>query len=322
MQKPITKQKGIALIIFAVIVSLIILTFAFNYLNPKQLEVFRKDKTAKALFEAKNALLGWSVSQGKPGLLPCPEDTNQIGNPANEGNAMTSCNSALPVIGRLPWRTLGLGDLRDGNGDKLWYALSTGFSDASVPINSTITGQINVNGIPNAAVAIIFSPGVILAGQNRPIPTAISPPLVSDYLDLTNNDGDINFSSTGPAGTFNDGLLLVTQSDLFSLVARRILREVRGDNTQGLVKFYMANSNKYPFADIDIPIDGNADVGQLVGRPSYQDTSNTDPNDIFFNPTLKNMLVNNGWMSLINYQISASRQTVTMNLYGQTLVVP
>ncbi len=323
MQKPITKQKGIALIIFAVIVSLIILTFAFNYLNPKQLEVFRKDKTAKALFEAKNALLGWSVLRGTtgvsgmPGQLPCPEDTTLIGT-ANEGSALANCNSPSPVVGRLPWKTLGLGDLRDGNGDKLWYALSSGFR--TTPINSTSIGQLNVDGTPNAAIAIIFSPGVILAGQNRPIPTAISPPLVSDYLDLTNNDGDINFSSTGSTGTFNDGLLLVTQSDLFRLVARRILREARGDNTQGLVKFYAANSNNYAFADTNN--DGYIDVGQLVGTPSYQGISNTDPNNLFFNTTLKTILVNNGWMLLINYQISASRQTVTMNLYGQSLVVP
>lgn len=322
MQKPITEQNGGALIIFVLIVSLVALTIIFNSLNGEQLEAFRKDKTAKALFQAKNALLGWSVLRGTtgvagmPGQLPCPEDTSQIGNPINEGNAMPSCNSALPIVGRLPWKTLGLGDLRDGNGDKLWYALSTGFRSA--PINSTTIGQINVNGTPNAAVAIIFSAGVILAGQNRPTPTSASPPLVADYLDLTNNDGDINFSSTGPAGTFNDGTLLVIQSELFSLVARRILREVRGDASQGLVKFYPANSNNYPFADTNN--DGYIDGGQLVGAPSYQGIS--DPNSLFFNTALKTIFVNNNWMPLISYQISASRQLVTMTLNGQLLTVP
>ena len=324
MQKPIIKQKGAVLIIFAVIVSLVSLALIFNNLNGKQLEAFRKDKTAKALFEAKNALLGWSVMRGTtgvpgmPGQLPCPEDTTLIGT-ANEGSALANCNSALPVVGRLPWKTLGLGDLRDGNGDKLWYALSSGFRNS--PINSTISiGQINVNGTPNAAVAIIFSPGVVLSGQNRPVPTAISPPLVTGYLDLTNNDGDINFSSSGPTATFNDGLLLVTQLDLFNLVSRRVLREVRGDTTQGLVKFYMTNSNNYPFADIDN--DGYINAGQLLGAPSYQGVSNTDPNNLFFNTSLKNILVSNNWPSLINYQISASRQIVTMTLNGQILTVP
>jgi hypothetical protein len=322
MKKQITQQRGATLILLAVIVSLILLTLVFNHLNGKQLEALKKDKTAKALYEAKNALLGWSVLQGMPpGQLPCPEDTGKIGSALDEeGNSMTSCDSALPVVGRLPWKTLGLGDLRDGNGDKLWYVLSSGFRNA--PINFTTTGLLNINGTPNAAVAIIFSPGKTLAGQNRPIPTAISPPSVADYLDLTNNNGDISFSSTGPASTFNDGLLVVTQAELFQLVERRILREVRGDTTQGLARFYTANANNYPYADTDVPTDGIINATALAGTPSYEGVSNTDPNNLFFNAAMKNILVSNNWMSLISYQISADRQTVTMNLHGQTLVVP
>ena len=320
MKKQITQQRGATLILLAVIVSLILLTLVFNHLNGKQLEALKKDKTAKALYEAKNALLGWSVLGGtngdRPGQLPCPEDTTLIGT-VTEGDEMASCNSALPVVGRLPWRTLGLGDLRDGNGDRLWYALSSGFRNA--PINSSTVGQMNVNGIPNA-VAIIFSPGMVLTGQNRSTPTAISPPLLTDYLDLTNNNGDVSFSSTGPASTFNDGLLAVTQTELFQLVERRILREVRGDTSQGLARFYIANASNYPFADIDD--DGYINAGQLNGAPSYQGINDTDPDNLFFNAAMKNILVSNNWMPLINYQISADRQTVTMTLNVQTLVVP
>lgn len=324
MQKPNTsnsKQRGIALIIFALILVVAATSFFVSQLGSNDIKIERDKKTAAAMAEAKNALLGWSVLQGKPGQLPCPEDTTLIGS-VNEGSALANCNSALPVVGRLPWRTLGLGDLRDGNADRLWYALSTGFSDATMPINSGTTGQINVNGTSNV-VAIIFSPGVILAGQNRPPPTNTLPPAVTDYLDLTNNDGDVNFSSTGPTATFDDRLLLVTQSDLFNLVSRRILRELRGDTTQGLVSFYNANSN-YPFADTNA--DGIADAGELgiapVGTPSYGGINNTDPNDLFLNPTIKNMLISNNWMPLIHYQILANRQTVTMTLSGQTLNVP
>lgn len=323
MQK--RNQKGAALIIFVVVASLIILTLTFNNLNGKQLEAARKDRTAKALFEAKNALLGWSVLRGTtgqpgiPGQLPCPEDTTLIGT-VNEGSAQANCDSALPVIGRLPWRTLRLGDLRDGNGEKLWYVLSTGFRNA--PINSATNGQININAIPNAAVAIIFSSGVSLAGQNRPSPTAVSPPLVANYLDLTNSNGDVNFSSTGPLATFNDELLEVTQVELFQLVERRILREVRGDATQGLARFYTANSDNYPFADSDIPNDGYVNPAALVGSPSYEGINDSDPDNLFFNTAIKNILVSNNWMSLINYQTSADRQTVTMTLNGQTLVLP
>ncbi len=319
MQKP--NQKGAALIILVFVISLITLTLTFKSLNGKQLEAARKDKTAKALFEAKSALLGWSLSQGiPPGQLPCPEDIGKIGSALDEeGISMVNCDSASPVVGRLPWKTLGLGDIRDGNGDKLWYVLSPGFRSA--PINSTINGQINVNGTPNAAVALIFSVGVILNGQNRPTPTAALPPLVADYLDLTNNNGDINFSSTGPTGTFNDNLLLVRQTELFQLVERRILREVRGDATQGLTSFYIANANNYSFADTDMPIDGTVNAGALVGTPTYEGVNDTDPDNLFFSAAMKNILVSNNWMSLINYQVSADRQFVTMTLNGQSLTV-
>ena len=320
MQK--LNQKGAALIIFVAVVSLIILTLTFKSLNGKQLEATRKDRTAKVLFEAKNALLGWSVmraisdppSTAKPGQLPCPEDTSLIGTP-NEGSSLSACNSALPVVGRLPWRSLGLGDIRDGNGDKLWYVLSPGFRNT--PINSTTVGQLAVNGNSNAAVAIIFSSGSPLSGQNR------STLAVPNYLDLTNSDGDINFVTTGVVGVFNDVSILVTQAELFQLIERRILREVRGDSTQGLVRYYSSQgANNYPFADIDLPNDGYINSGELQGAPSYEGIDNTNPDNLFFNTRTKNILVNNSWMPLINYEVSADRQTVTMTLNGQTLAVP
>ena len=69
LNQTIAKQKGAALIIFAVIVSLIILTLTFKNLNGKQLEAQKKDKTAKALFEAKNALLGWTVLRDRKSVV-------------------------------------------------------------------------------------------------------------------------------------------------------------------------------------------------------------------------------------------------------------
>ncbi len=314
-------QKGATLIIFAVVISLLVLGFIFNNLNGKQLEAIKKDKTAKALFDAKSALLGWSVmretsdppSTAKPGQFPCPEDTSLIGTP-NEGSSLSSCNSALPVVGRLPWRSLGLGDIRDGNGDKLWYVLSPGFRNT--PINSSTLGQLTVNGNANAAVAIIFSSGFALSGQNR------STLAVSNYLDLTNNDGDTSYVTMGAMGAFNDVSILVTHAELFQLIERRILREVRGDSTQGLVRYYsIQGANNFPFADTDN--DGLVNLAELVGSPSYEGMNNTDPDNLFFNTRIKGILVNNNWMPLINYQISADRQVVTMTtLNGETLTVP
>jgi hypothetical protein len=265
--------------------------------------------TAKALVDAKSALLGWSVTQNDPGILPCPEDTALIGSPT-EGEALLAC-AGNPVIGRLPWRTLGLGDIRDGNGDKLWYVISTGFQ--TPPINSNTVAQLTLDGAPT--VAIIFSVGSPLLAQARPAPTAI-PAAVTQYLDGSNSDGNNAFVSNGALGTFNDKLMAIKHNELFSLIANRILREIKGSSTQGLVSFYTAQA-KYPYAD-DVPPDGIADSAVLSGTPSFQ----AGADSLFFNPSIKSTLVNNGWFPLILYEVTATQQAVTLTLNPKKLTVP
>lgn len=313
MQTP-HNQKGLALIMLVFILAFVAIGYAINTLDSSGIQNARDKKTAVALAEAKTALIGWSVS-GLPGQLPCPEDTAFIGT-EDEGTASEDCTSVLPAVGRLPWRTLGLPDLRDGNGEQLWYVISPGFRDT--PINSTNIGQLNVNGVSNRAVALIISSGTILAGQNRPVPAAGSPPLVLNYLDLTNNNGDNDFSSLGPVDTFNDMLIVVTKTELFQVVERRILREVRGDDTQGLVAFYKKNL-EYPLADVDD--DGVADADEYIGRLSYEGVDIDDANDLFFTSEIKDILVSNDWVSLINYKTESTRKTVTITLNGQSLAV-
>lgn len=306
------KQNGITLIIIAVIMAIFILMLALKSLNARNIESIRKDKTAKALVEAKNVLLGWSVLQNRPGLLPCPEDPAQIGT-VNEGTALSTCNFA---VGRLPWKTLELEELQDGNGDRLWYAVSNNFGDNTTPINNLTIGQIVVNGNPNV-VAVIFSAGVALAGQARPNPTNLAPPVVSNYLDTSNNDGDANFVNNGLAATFNDNLLTITHTELFNIIANRILREVRGDNTHGLVNFFNANAS-FPFADIDN--NGTSDDPNIIGTPTYQNTVPNSTENFFASPRF-DMLIDNNWMSQIDYQLTTPT-SVTMTLNGQQLLVP
>lgn len=303
------EQQGMALLVLVFILALIVTAYALRIATANEFKSDRELKTSKALTDAKSALLGWSVLQNTPGQLPCPEDTSLIGLPT-EGQAKTSCS--LPAVGRLPWRTLGLGDIRDGNGDKLWYVISSGFR--TPPINSNTPAQLSIDGIPNSAVAIIFSVGPPLAGQAR-TSYDVAPASDANYLEGSNSDGDNTFVSQGAAGSFNDRLLSVKQSELFSLVINRVLRMVRGDGTEGLVKFYATNGSIYPFADTNN--DGYADGAILMGSPSYQ--GGTD--SIFFSSGNKTTLLNNAWFSLINYSVTASQQQVTLTLNGKTIQV-
>jgi hypothetical protein len=302
-------QKGAALILLVFMLALIFTAFLIHATTGTEYRVAKDLKTSQALIEAKSALLGWSVLQDNPGKLPCPEDTSLIGLPT-EGQAQSSC--ILPAIGRLPWRTLGIGDIRDGNNDKLWYVLSNGFGVP--PINVNTSAQLGVNGIPNSAVAIIFSSGTPLGTQSRPSPTSGSPPDISQYLDLVNNNGTGSFVTTGGANVFNDRLMMITKTELFSLITQRILREVRGDSSQGLVKYYAA-LNLYPYADTDN--NGSAEISQYSGTPSYQGGVDS----LFFSTSIKKTLFDNGWYPLIAYLVSPDRQSVSLTLGSKTIVV-
>ena len=312
MMKIYHNQKGIALLMLVFIIALAFTAYVVKTLNSTSIVNERSKKTSESLSESKAAILGWSVIQSNPGQLPCPEDLTKIGT-VNEGVAQVSCNSLNPVIGRLPWRTLGLGDIRDGNGDKLWYVISSGFQVN--PINSAVSiAQLNVDGKPNSAVAIIFSAGMPFPVQVRPA-LSLAPSALNNYLEGTNNDGDISFVTTDPTKLFNDRLMIITKADLFNVICNRVLREIKGDITQGLVQYNASNLN-YPFADINA--DGIADNLKYSGTPSY--TGN--PGDLFFKPATLTMLKNNGWFPLINYVVNPSQQVVTLSLNGKTMQIP
>lgn len=82
-----------------------------------------------SLAQAREALLAFATDRPidpivGPGYLPCPDADG-------DGWAEATCGSLSgdsgqeQRLGRLPWKTLGLPDLRDGFGERLWYAVSS-----------------------------------------------------------------------------------------------------------------------------------------------------------------------------------------------------
>lgn len=228
------RQNGAALLIALIVVVLAITAGLLSAYNGRNSQSGRDKITETALAQAKAALIAWSASNANfPGQLPCPEDLTLVGT-QNEGLAQISCTSIDPMIGRLPWRTLGLGDLRDGNGERLWYVLSPGFRTA--PINSDTSASLTIDGVSNAAVALVISPGTPLEGQNR----SNNVPLPADYLDSTNATGP-NFVSVRSA-LVNDYVIPVT-IDQWS---RPVEKRVTGEVIQALKTYFSAN-HYYPY---------------------------------------------------------------------------
>jgi hypothetical protein len=173
-----SRQSGAVLFILLLLILVGAGTIFVSRLKSAQVDLEAQGKTAAALAEAKAALIGYAASDAnKPGSLPCPDANND----GQSGLADYSGANCVAPVGRLPWKTLGLPDLRDGAGERLWYAVSPNFAaNASTALNASVNGQITVrtaNGTivydgtgPSAAVAVIIAPGAPLARQGQALP--------------------------------------------------------------------------------------------------------------------------------------------------------
>lgn len=181
--------------LLAVLLAVGTLAYVVANLAPQAFDAYRTRQTQEALAQAREALLGYALKyrdvEGSGvvyGYLPLPD----LGSSRNNNVACTDegCDAAnftgnapnVTVIGRLPWRTLGTGPLRDSNGECLWYAVSGSHKRTQPvsPMNWDTLGQLDVvvangsNAMASAIasahdrpVAVIFSPGPPLGGQDR-----------------------------------------------------------------------------------------------------------------------------------------------------------
>lgn len=243
------RQRGAALMLMLVVVIMGISAVLISSLNTTRLKNAREEATANALAQAKEALIGYAITYGDThagkvhGYLPCPD--NDGVNP--EGSAEPSCGSQnISVLGRLPWKTLGLPILRDGDGECLWYAASGTYKNNpwTNMMNWDTNGQFQVYAADgarldsdyNQVVAVVFAPGAAREGQNR-APDGTAPVCggnytASAYLDNDtahgiNNAGISNIASAvsrfiqGGNAEVNDRMAFITRQDIWNAMLKR-----------------------------------------------------------------------------------------------------
>ena len=218
-------QKGQVLLITVLLISAAVGISLFSFIRPRQIDAQNEARTEQALAAARQALINYASGRGptnRPGELPCP-DRNNDGRD-NDG----TCNTTASQIGRLPWATLQIPDLRDGSGERLWYAVSSNFK-ANLPVsplNSNTAGQLTVTGSApaNNVIAIVFSAGSAIAGQIR---SAGNVNNVAHYLEGENANGDTVFTTAPASAAFNDRLLAITPALFFPQVEMRVARQLR-----------------------------------------------------------------------------------------------
>jgi hypothetical protein len=285
-------QRGLALIAIVTLVALIAAYLLVAKLRgASDVTADRRSHNAEVLNRAKQALVGYvaqqalQVGEPNPGRLPCPEHPGYIGDPASEGIAGPGVGVPAPLncvlVGRLPWRTLGVDKLVDAWNEPLWYVVSPGVwslntSTTKLKINSDTAGALTVDGAANAAIALIIAPGPAMKVQAaagcaaRTQARGATPPNALDYIECF-NAGTSTFASTGPATSFNDQVVRITVADVMPGIEAAIAERIRRDVVPTLKAIYVgaqwglpAGTSLYPFAS---PF---ANPGPGGGTSSYQ----------------------------------------------------
>lgn len=328
-------QNGQAILFMAVLLVLGVGAIIYTLITPRNRTLESDKVTAEALLQARDALIGRAASDdNRPGSLPCPDLVTNIAgsNVPNDGIAdLLAGNECPSYVGRLPWRTLGLPDsLRDGSGERLWYALSRTFrdDDSAQPINSDTTGLISITGTSPATsiIAVIFAPGAAVDAQLR---DTANENTVANYLEGGNETGlgTNTFITGATTSIFNDRLLPLTANALFPVVEARVVRDIKD-----VLLSYRAANNYYPYAN---PYSDSVfywcNTGTTQGRVPL--TINffgffgcTTQSNWSGSATLPSWFSANNWHQLLFYAVSgncvtAANQVLCNNLLGAPLTV-
>jgi len=282
-----SKQDGAALILFFMAVFLAVVTSFVLKFTSNMENLNKEQQTLESLVLARDALINYAVTHDpagitppRPGSLPCPDNTN-------DGLANVTGTNCDTQLGWLPFRTLGLDDIRDRSGERLWYAVDPFYQENNGgALNSEIAGTLFVDGNPGF-MAVVLAPGqAVAAVQNTRTPndfagTGDATASFPSYLERINSDGDFStYSSTG-LEPFNDQLIAIGPRDLLPRVEQRVARELRNE-----LRRYMTICANLPNPPAVPP-------GDIQPFPLDECT--------FLSPT---WILSNGWNTLAHYDIA------------------
>jgi hypothetical protein len=244
------RSRGAVFLVFAGLLGVLAVMFVLILEGGNARGIESRNRGTDALARAKEALIFYAASYPDthpgevPGYLPCPD--NDGGNP--EGSAEPSCGTSdQAAIGRLPWRTLDLPDLRDGDGECLWYVVSGNYKNnpKTVLMNWDTNGLLTVHGAggevlaqgntPAGAVAVLIGPGAIRGSQARSLDADASicggNYAPAGYLDSAGgyNNAVVNGAANGVSdfvvgpgsGTFNDRVVWITATEIWAAIEKR-----------------------------------------------------------------------------------------------------
>jgi len=248
-RRPSKNQTGFALLFFVLAImgagGLLLVGFSEGMLDAAESKKFEHNE--RVLKEAKQALLqsayNYPVTNGEgPGRLPCADTDN---------DGIANCGS---TFGRLPWAqpNLNLYDIRDADGQRLWYAVSSSFRPQAGIINSDTSGTItlrdqlgnmiydgsNPAGLTQYGIAaVIIAPGAAIVRNDGVIQdrTVANVNATEHYLDDTDDEDNASFINTttngfilGPVPDLtNDQFIVITAAEVAEVAEKAAMQAYR-----------------------------------------------------------------------------------------------
>ncbi len=252
----VSGQKGIALLIFVIVISLAAIVYLFRKVPIEYFRLEQTQTTQTSLNRAKQALLDFAVlyedsNPGEYGFLPCPDTGIDA---IVEGGSHGTCGSKqVNTLGLFPWASLETGILKSGSGNCLWYAVSGEYKDAvsTLPdmLNEDSNGAFRVYDAQanlktgafaeDRVVAVLYDPSVALSGQARTFD--ITSQCGLDYTPANYLEGDGVYDNSTLSGAalsiddvinrgvdtdqlpvpYNDQLVTITRQELWDAITKR-----------------------------------------------------------------------------------------------------
>jgi len=253
------RQHGAALLIMMLVVLVAATAVLVTKLNSNDARARSLTEAQDVLARARQALLDYAAVHpdfipGETARLPCP-DIDASGGLLEGESHTASCGAAgETVMGRLPWRTLGVTPFRDSGEACLWYVVSGSYKEAgaasSPMINADTNGQLQLYGIEAGTVitgllpaerpvAMIIAPMTGVGGQSRAAPSGSGARCsasfnAGDFLEADALSGISNATLSGTAdaidqfavatgynGAHNDRIATISRADLARVVTDR-----------------------------------------------------------------------------------------------------
>lgn len=198
---------GFTLMEMAIVIVLMGLMVGGTVVTIGAQQVRQKARDAERdLDEIKDALIGYAASRpGSVSFLPCPSAADTGVETARNG-----AGDCPQSEGRLPWVTLGLGEV-DPWGGRYRYRVTPAFSNDTAGFDLTSAGDIEVCSaetcLPGEQLAVQAPAVVISHGENR-LGAFLTGGVVaspsSDAGEAENSDDDARFVSGAVADRFDD----------------------------------------------------------------------------------------------------------------------